>query len=254
MKEESLLRACQKLKGEIQAVKHITVLTGAGISTESGIPDFRSPGGIWSKYRTVTIQEFLASHQARVEYWRYKKGTFKDFHDAKPNIGHDALVELEKTGKLQALITQNIDGLHQLAGNSSRKVIELHGTERFVICLNCGQQYDRATIQEKIEQIDKVPQCDQCNGWLKPATVSFGQVIPKGILDRAYRESETCELFLVIGSSLTVQPASILPMIAKQNGAWLGILNRDPTPFDSLADWICRHSAGEVLNKTFKLN
>ena len=254
MADELLHPDCQKLKETIRHAKHIVVLTGAGISTESGIPDFRGPQGIWSKYRMVTIQEFLTSEEARLEYWRYKKETFRDIRNAAPNIGHHALAHLEKIGKLQALITQNIDGLHRLAGNSAEKIIELHGTDRYVVCLDCGQRYDRALIQERIDKIDAVPKCDHCKGWLKPATVSFGQVIPAEILDRAYKESEKCDVFLVVGSSLTVQPASSLPIVAQQNGAWLGILNREPTPVDPLADWLCHQSAGKVLDGVIRDN
>ena len=245
---------CNELKQTIRSAKRLVVLTGAGISTESGIPDFRSPGGIWSKYKTVTIQKFLASHDARVDYWRYKKETFQSFHSALPNIGHNALVELERSGKVQVLITQNIDGLHQQAGNNPDKIIELHGTERVVICLDCGEKYDRECIQERLKSGEDVPMCDRCEGWLKPATVSFGQSIPSEVLDRAYHESQNCDAFLVIGSSLMVQPASLLPVLAKQRGAWLGILNKDSTPQDSLANWVCHHSAGEILSEALDIN
>lgn len=240
-----------KLKRIIQAEEKIVILTGAGISTESGIPDFRSPGGVWSRYRMITIQEFLSSHEARVEYWRFKKETYRDFSVAKPNAGHRAIASLEKNGKLSRLITQNIDGLHQDAGNSSEKVIELHGTERKVICLNCSSLYERDAIQHRVENGEDVPLCDKCNGWLKPATISFGQNLVKEVLETAFFESENCRVFLVIGSSLTVQPAASLPEIAKRNGAWLGILNRDPTPLDMIADWSCHQSAGEVLQDVF---
>ena len=249
MNTDTLATQGNELREAIRSANHLLVLTGAGISTESGIPDFRSPGGIWSKYRTVTIQEFLANHEARIEYWRYKKETFQSFHTASPNIGHKALVQLERQGKLQTIITQNIDGLHQQAGNSPEKVIELHGSGRFVVCLDCGERYDRRRIQDRLESGEEVPVCDRCNGWLKPATVSFGQSIPSKVLDRAYRESENCEAFLVVGSSLVVQPASLLPVVAKQKGAWLGILNRDSTAQDSLANWVCHYSAGKILSE-----
>ena len=217
------------------------------MSTESGISDFRSPGGIWSKYKPVTIQEFKAKHENRLKYWQYKKETFEQFHNAAPNSGHNAIVHLEKMGRLRLLITQNIDGLHQEAGNSPEKVLELHGNERVVKCLNCGKAYERVVIQKRLLEGEDVPVCGKCGGWLKPATISFGQELPKKVLERAYRESEKCDVFLVVGSSLTVQPASLLPVTAKTQGAWLGILNRDPTHLDYSADWVCHESAGKVL-------
>ncbi len=233
----------------IKCRKKIVVLTGAGISTESGIPDFRSPGGLWSRYRTVTIQEFLANAEDRKYYWQYKKESYKSIVKAKPNAGHNALVKLEEFGILQRLITQNIDGLHQIAGSDSNLILELHGSDRQVICLHCSKLYDRDEIQSHLEISDDVPLCDDCGGWLKPATVSFGQNLQPQIIEQAMYQSKHCDAFLVIGSSLTVHPAASLPEYAKRSGSWLGILNRDPTPLDSIADWVCHDPAGEVLQR-----
>jgi len=247
MAEVDLEQEARALAEQIRTAEQIVVLTGAGISTESGIPDFRSPGGIWSRYQPVTIQEFLSDEDARKRYWRHRKEAYPDFAAAEPNAGHRALVELEAKGKLQALITQNIDGLHEAAGNSRSKILELHGTERRVACLTCGECWTRAEAQERLEAGEEVLLCEKCGGFLKPATVSFGQSLPEGLLDQAFAESEDCEAFLVVGSSLQVHPAAHLPVLAKRSGAWLGILNRAPTPLDDLTDWRSHLSAGEVL-------
>ncbi|MDA0837401.1 MAG: Sir2 family NAD-dependent protein deacetylase [Planctomycetota bacterium] len=238
----------QQLAEAFRGTDKIVIFTGAGISTESGIPDFRSPGGIWTKYKPVMYSEFLASEDARKRYWIYKKEGFADFAAATPNAGHKAIVELEKRGMLQALITQNIDGLHEAAGNSTPLIFELHGTERWVDCLECGRRYPRAEIQKWLEAGTEVPLCESCNGIMKPATISFGQHLPEDVLTNAVVNCESCDAFLVIGSSLQVQPAANLCAIAKDAGAWVGILNRDKTPYDALVDWRSSESAGAVLS------
>ncbi|MDP6117051.1 MAG: Sir2 family NAD-dependent protein deacetylase [Planctomycetota bacterium] len=243
----------RQLADVFRATDRIVIFTGAGISTESGIPDFRSPGGVWTKYKPVMFQEFLDSEDARKRYWVYKKEGFPDFAAAAPNAGHQAIVELEKRGKLQALITQNIDGLHEAAGSSTDLIFELHGTERWVDCLECGRRYARAEVQEWLEAGTEVPRCESCKGIMKPATISFGQHLPEDVLTDAVVNSESCEAFLVIGSSLQVQPAANLCAIAKESGAWIGILNRDETPYDSLADWRSGDSAGEILSMMIEL-
>ncbi len=232
----------------IGAGQLLVVFTGAGISTESGIPDFRSPGGRWSRYQPVTIQEFLTSDDARRRYWEYKRAAWPAIATAQPNAGHRAIAELERRGQLQALITQNIDGLHTLAGSSPERLLELHGTERTVTCLTCAARSDRTEVQTRLDAGEAVPQCP-CGGWLKPATVSFGQSLAADVLERAFQHAQSCAAFLAVGSSLVVTPAAYLPQQAKRSGAWLGILNREPTPLDSLADWICRERAGEVLSE-----
>jgi NAD-dependent deacetylase len=221
------------------------VLTGAGISTESGIPDFRSPGGVWSKYRTVYFDEFLASPAARHEYWRQKSEAHRDFGRAEPNAGHHVLAEWEKSGRIRGVITQNIDELHQRAG--SQAVLELHGTARRAACLDCNARFDIEPFVAKFLADDRVPDCPDCNGRLKHATISFGQSLPADVLMEATRWSHAADLMLAVGSSLVVTPAADLPRVAKKHGARLVIVNRDPTPLDSIADATLCGSIGEVL-------
>lgn len=221
------------------------VLTGAGISTESGIPDFRSPGGVWSKYRTIYYDEFLESADARHEYWRQKCEMHRDFASAEPNDGHKVLARWEAAGRIRGVITQNIDGLHQMAG--SRKVLELHGTARQAACLDCKARYEIGPLVEQFVAQNRVPDCQKCGGRLKHATISFGQSLPADVLMEANRWSREADLMLAIGSSLVVTPAADLPRTAKSHGARLVIVNREPTPLDRLADGIVTDSIGEVL-------
>jgi NAD-dependent deacetylase len=221
------------------------VLTGAGISTESGIPDFRSPGGVWSKYRTVFFDEFMESADGRYEYWRQKCEMHREFGPAQPNAGHRVLARWEAAGRLRGVITQNIDGLHQMAG--SRRVLELHGTARQAACLDCRASYDIEPLVAKFLAEDRVPDCPKCGGRLKHATISFGQMLPPDVLMEATRWSREADVMLAIGSSLIVTPAADLPRIAKDRGARLVIINRDPTPLDPIADATIRGSIGEVL-------
>jgi NAD-dependent deacetylase len=221
------------------------VLTGAGISTESGIPDFRSPGGVWSKYRTVFFDEFMESADGRYEYWRQKCEMRREFGAAQPNAGHQVLAQWEAAGRLRGVITQNIDGLHQIAGN--QRVLELHGTARQAACLDCRTSYDIEPLAAKFLAEDRVPDCPECGGRLKHATISFGQMLPPDVLMEATRWSREADLMLAIGSSLVVTPAADLPRIAKDRGARLVIVNRDATPLDPIADTAIRGSIGEVL-------
>jgi NAD-dependent deacetylase len=219
--------------------------TGAGISTESGIPDFRSPGGVWAKYEPVYYEDFLASAAARHEYWRQKCEAHEQFAAAGPNAGHRVLSEWERNGRLRGVITQNIDGLHQLAG--SRTVLELHGTAREVSCLDCDARFEVEPLVRHFHQTNQVPPCPRCAGRLKLATISFGQPLPEEVLSRAGELARACELFLAIGSSLVVHPAASLPALAKRSGARLVIINRDETPLDDLADMVVRAPIGETL-------
>jgi NAD-dependent deacetylase len=237
----------------IKEAKRITAFTGAGISTESGIPDFRSPGGIWDRYRIVTFQEFLTSNSARKEYWAMKRDLFREIESAKPNRAHLALAELEKIGKLNCLITQNIDGLHQEGGNSSDIIIELHGTNRRANCLECGKTWPIEDIQARLEKGDLDPRCDVCNGFIKPATVSFGQAMPVEDMLRAFQCAATCDLFLMIGSSLQVEPAASIPREAHRAGAKLIFINRTETPLDFIATVVFRENASDVLDELVKL-
>ena len=229
----------------IDESSRLVVFTGAGVSTESGIPDFRSPGGVWTKYRTVYFDEFLASADARHEYWRQKCEMHREFADAQPNAGHSALAVWEVAGRICGIITQNIDGLHQMAG--SRRVLELHGTARQAACLDCHERYDIEPLVVQFQAEGRVPDCPKCGGRLKHATISFGQMLPADVLMEATRWSREADLMLAIGSSLVVTPAADLPRVAKEHGARLVIVNREATPLDSLADAVLSGPIGEVL-------
>lgn len=220
--------------------------TGAGVSTESGIPDFRSPGGVWAKYQPVYFQDFLASAEARHEYWRQKSEAHLDFAEAKPNLGHQTLARWETAARLSGVITQNIDGLHQRAGN--RNVLELHGTAREIGCLDCLSRCDAGPMVEQFLATQAVPTCPQCgSAMMKHATISFGQALAPDVLQTAFAWTKRSRLFLAIGSSLVVEPAASLPRKAKEYGARLVIVNREPTPQDSLADLVIRRPIGETL-------
>ncbi len=229
----------------------IVVFTGAGVSTESGIQDFRSPGGLWERYdpEDFTYQRFISSETAREKYWEMSSEFYHVINEARPNPTHEAIAELEKMEKLDCLITQNVDGLHQMAGSSPEKILELHGTTRTVSCLSCKKGYTRDEVQEMISSGVKVPRCDQCDGILKPDTISFGQAMPERETAEAVRRSEECDLFIVIGSSLVVHPAASMPLVAKERGAKLVIINRDPTSQDSMADAVVRGSAGAIMSE-----
>ena len=227
----------------------IVFFTGAGISTESGVPDFRSPGGVWTKYQPVFFQDFLASEAARIRHWQLKKATYELYKKVQPNIGHYSIRDFETRGQLLGLITQNIDGLHSLAGVSDEKIIELHGTDRLVTCLRCGKQFEPASVYESLGEDFSAPTCDACGGLLKSANVSFGQQMPAEAMKRAQAWSEQAEVFIVIGSSLQVQPAASFPVIAKRSGALLAIINRDQTPLDDLADFVYQGGIGEFFGK-----
>ncbi|MFN0108283.1 MAG: SIR2 family NAD-dependent protein deacylase [Blastocatellia bacterium] len=219
--------------------------TGAGISTESGIPDFRSPNGVWANNRIIQYQEFISSRAGRIESWRQKVQMWPEMRDAEPNAGHRAFVELERQGKLRAMITQNIDGLHQRAGNTN--VIELHGTTVECECLSCRARISMDEAVARIESGDLAPECEACGGLLKPATISFGQSMPVKEMQAAAEASQNCEVFIVAGSSLVVYPAASMPEIAKESGAALIIINRTPTPMDGIADLVVSDEIGKAL-------
>lgn len=233
--------------------KAIVFFTGAGISTESGVPDFRSPGGVWTKYQPVLFQDFLASESARVQHWQLKKATYELFKTVKPNLAHYAICEFERRSQLLGLITQNIDGLHKIAGTSDEKLVELHGTDRLVTCLECGKHYAPLHVYENLPEEFVAPTCDDCGGFLKSANVSFGQSMPVEAMRRAQAWSEQADIFIVIGSSLQVQPAASFPVIAKRAGALLAIVNRDPTPLDDLADFVHNGTIGEFFERLMQL-
>ena len=235
----------RQVAGWLRQCRCGVAFTGAGISTESGIPDFRSPGGIWSQSQPVLYNDFLASAEARHEYWRQKSHSQRDFAAAAPNDGHRVLAGWEARGWLKALITQNIDGLHQAAG--SRNVLELHGTARQIACLGCEARFDPQPLVQQFLETDVVPECPRCGGLLKHATISFGQPLPADVLQEAVDWSRRCDLFLAMGSSLVVEPAASLPRLADKSGARLVIINRDPTDQDDRADMVLQAGIGQTL-------
>ncbi|MBU1397324.1 MAG: Sir2 family NAD-dependent protein deacetylase [Proteobacteria bacterium] len=248
--EDAIKRAADLLERS----RKIVAFTGAGVSTESGIPDFRSPGGIWEKYAPVYYQDFIESGEARRKYWLRSRATYPVLRDASPNQTHLALVELEKMGKLNCIVTQNIDRLHHKAGNLPEKVIEIHGNNAFAVCLNCQRMYPREEIQKLLEENYKieVPHCRECKGFLKDATISFGQSMPEEEMNEAMRRSQACDLMLTLGSSLVVYPAAYLPRYAHEAGAKLIIINMTVTPLDHLADVVIHGKTGEVLRLIVK--
>jgi len=228
----------------------VVVFTGAGVSTESGIPDFRGPGGLWTKYDPddFTIDKFLGSRATRKKMWqRLREGGLME--DALPNAAHFAIVALEKMGKLSALITQNIDNLHQKAGSHPDLIRELHGNMQVLVCLDCRERYPIALVKEEYAGSNDVPACHRCRGILKPDVIFFGEALPQATLAQATRDAEECDLMLVIGSSLVVYPAAYIPVYAKQAGADLAIINKGPTELDHSADVLINASAGETMTK-----
>ena len=226
----------------------VVPFTGAGISTECGIPDFRSPGGIWTKMRPIEFSDFLASQEMRDESWRRRFAMEEQFGGAKPGRGHRALASLYKAGKIPGVITQNIDNLHQKSGIAPDHVVELHGNTTYATCLDCGKRYELPWVKQSLAQRDgRSPECTVCDGYIKTATVSFGQAMPEAAMHRAQELTESCDLFLAIGSSLVVWPAAGFPLAAKRNGARLVIINRDETEFDEIADLVLHDDIGATL-------
>ena len=235
----------------IKEAEKILVFSGAGISTESGIADFRSPGGVWSKYdpSDFYFDKIISSEKTREKYWEMSAEFYATIKDAVPNRAHLAIRALEDRGKLLAIVTQNIDSLHHKAGNSPEKIIEIHGTALSVSCLNCGKKYGREEIQIRLNSGVKVPYCDLCAGILKPDTISFGQAMPEDKMADAFAYARECDLCMVLGSSLVVYPAASVPLHAVQNGARLMIINRDETPLDAEADLVCHESVSVALDQ-----
>ncbi len=227
------------------------VFTGAGLSTESGIPDFRSPGGIWDRYdpSDFTFQKVLSDEKAREKYWEMSSEFYQGMKDAAPNRAHLAIAELERTGKLLAIVTQNVDRLHHKAGNSPDKIIEIHGTTFSVSCLSCKKAYDRDEIEERLRSGLKVPYCDDCSGILKPDTISFGQAMPEDKMALSLAHARNCDLCIVLGSSLVVYPAASVPIQAVETGAKLMIINRDETPLDPYAALTIHDSVAKILGQ-----
>lgn len=237
----------QQLQTLIDESSSIVAFTGAGISTESGIPDFRSPNGIWSKMEPIQFADFVRSEAARREDWRRRFIMNEEFAIAEANEGHKALVRLQAKGKLACTITQNIDGLHQKSGLSEDHVIEIHGNSTYGSCLDCCAPMSLSEAKAQIEMHDKAPRCDICGGLVKAAVISFGQAMPEDKMNDALAHIQMCDLMIVLGSSLVVYPAASLPEIAKRNGARLVIINRDPTPLDDMADLCVHGEIGKVM-------
>ncbi len=229
----------------IESARSLAAFTGAGMSTESGIPDFRSPGGVWATSQPVYYDDFVASPAARREYWRQKAASHDDFFNNAPNVGHRILAKWQESGRLWRLITQNIDGLHQLAGSTD--VFELHGTAREVACLQCESRFDADVMVRQFRETNTPPNCPKCGGITKHATISFGQQLTPAVLMGAAQSAAASDVFLAMGSSLVVHPAASLPEIAKTKGASLIIINREATPLDPLADVVIRAPLGATL-------
>jgi len=246
--KNGVMSKTDELQDLIATGRNIVVFTGAGISTESGIPDFRSPGGVWSRHKPINFQDFLASEAKRREYWRLKFLMDKDIRSAKPNAGHRAVARLVRSGKALCVITQNIDGLHQDAGIDEEHVIELHGNTTYAACLGCSRRFEPEAIRVAFERDESLPVCDHCGGIVKTATISFGQAMPSEAMHRAEQATLACDLFLAVGSSLVVYPAAGFPELAKRNAARLVILNRDPTPLDPIADLVLNAEIGPTLS------
>lgn len=240
--------AISRLRDLIEESRVIVPFTGAGISTECGIPDFRSPGGLWTRNQPIQFEDFLSSQEMRDESWRRRFAMEESFAAARPGRGHRALASLYRAGKIPALVTQNIDNLHQASGFDPADVVELHGNTTYATCLDCARRYELAWVREQFESGGgRAPDC-ACGGYIKTATISFGQAMPADAMQRAEDLTRACDLFLAIGSSLVVWPAAGFPLMAKRKGAALVIINREPTEFDELADLVVHNDIGDVLD------
>lgn len=236
-----------ELSDLLLASRRILVFTGAGISTESGIPDFRSPGGVWTRMQPIYFQDFVGSAEVRREAWRRRFSNQDGWVGAKPNRGHYAVAELIRSGRAQCVVTQNVDNLHQDGGVPDDQVIELHGNATYARCLGCHTRVELVDLEREFRQFGTVAACQRCGGVIKSATISFGQQMPELPMRRAQEETLACDLFLVLGSSLSVFPAADFPLRAKQRGAKLVIVNRDPTSLDEIADLVIHDGIGDTL-------
>jgi len=241
--------AADFLRRLVDASRVVLPFTGAGISTECGIPDFRSPGGIWTKLQPIPFDAFRTSQEMRDESWRRRFAMEDQFGSARPGRGHLALASLYRAGKAQGVVTQNIDNLHQASGIAPEDVVELHGNTTYASCLDCGVRYELAWVRKRFDDANgRAPDCAGCGGHIKSATISFGQAMPEAAMRRAEVLAVACDLFLAIGSSLVVWPAAGFPLMAKRNGARLAIINREPTEFDDVADLVVRQDIGAVFS------
>jgi len=243
-----------ELAALIERSNRIVMFTGAGISTESGIPDFRSPTGIWTRMKPIAFQDFITDDSIRQESWRRRFDAEPVLERAEPNAGHLAVARLVEAGKGLAVITQNIDGLHQASGVPEAKIIELHGNGTYAACLKCARRYELAQLKQEFANCGKISPCPACGGIIKSATISFGQAMPEAAMARAQEATEACDLFLVLGSSLVVYPAAGFPELAHRLGTPLAILNREATPLDSIADLVLHREIGPTLAFVTRLN
>jgi NAD-dependent deacetylase len=240
--------AIARLRELVHAAGSILPFTGAGISTECGIPDFRSPGGLWTKNRPIPFDEFISSQEARNESWRRRFAMEGQFAEARPGRGHRAVASLYRAGKISAVVTQNIDNLHQVSGIPGEDVVELHGNTTYARCLDCNERFELRWVRQRMDAGNGcAPDCPSCGGYIKTATISFGQAMPDAAVRRAQDLAQSCDLLVSIGSSLVVWPAAGLPLLAKRCGAVLVIINREPTDFDDIADLVVRDDIGTVL-------
>ena len=250
MAEPNLDALAQEAAELIAAARKLVVFTGAGISTESGIPDFRSPGGIWSRFdpEDFTYQKFTTAIEARRKQWRML-GEGHLTTNAEPNPAHYAIAELNELGRLDCVITQNVDNLHHKAGVPSEKIFELHGNVLWAVCLSCGRRYPFEAIKARIDGGEEIPDCEDCGGMLKPDAVLFGEALPEKVLREASRRASDCDLLIVVGSTLVVYPAAYMPLYALRAGARLIIVNLSDTPLDARASVLIRARAGEAMSR-----
>jgi NAD-dependent deacetylase len=248
------MSSSDRLAGLLAGSRRAVVFTGAGISTESGIPDFRSPGGVWSRMTPISFQSFVSDPERRREAWTRTFSGVMGWQGAAPNAGHHAVARLVAQGKVSAVITQNVDNLHQSSGVPAERVIELHGNASYAACLECGLRHELDVLKQSFLGAGELPACRDCGGVVKTATISFGQAMPQAAMARAEEESLACDLFLVLGSSLVVYPAADFPLVAKRNGAALAIVNREPTPLDGYADLVLHEEIGPLLTRVAPLN
>ncbi len=237
-----------RLRAELEAAGRILIFTGAGISTESGIPDFRSPGGVWDRFQPIRFEDFLRSEELRRESWRRKRETDRSIGKADPNRGHRAVAELVRRGQAAMVVTQNIDGLHRAACVPDERLVEIHGNATYAACCECGLRHELDEIFRDFNRDETLPFCRGCGSpYVKSATISFGQPMPEEAMRRAEEAARTSDLAVAVGSSLIVYPAADVPLTAKRHGARYAILNREPTPHDGYADLVIHGEIGAIL-------